>query len=66
MYQLFKNMAVLMQCGFMVVAARKLYNGPMAVRVFNASMLSMQNSITTLTSAANGHYKNGTVIYREQ
>ena len=36
------------------------------VRVFDKSMLSMQKSITSMTRAENGHYKNGTVIYREQ
>lgn len=36
------------------------------VRVFNDSMLSMQNSITEMSKAENGHYTEGTVIYREQ
>lgn len=35
------------------------------VRVFDSSMLSMQNSITEMTRAANGHYQTGSVVYRE-
>ena len=35
------------------------------VRVFDSSMLSMQNSSTIMTSSSNGHEATGIVIYRE-
>lgn len=35
------------------------------VRVFDADMLRIQKSIESMTTAANGHYKTGDVLYRE-
>lgn len=35
------------------------------VRVFDADMLDIQNSIETMTRAENGHYRVGNVIYQE-
>lgn len=35
------------------------------VRVFNADQLKIQDKITTMTSAANGHYQTGNVTITE-